>query len=282
MCAYKSSLLSSSQPYESKWLTVLCDQGNSQSNDPVSSSTVQFVSRIVNLFTCFTANVTVRRLTVIQETLGRYLLRVIALGSFSRSYYNVRWGQDYWSPLKPFDKHSQLCWQRFFTGNIWHIICMQYDVMLHFMLNNILWALKWLKQWSKQFLNWNNSSCINNIILTVLIIMLLISFQLIKTVWSYGFYCNPRSYLFALLMSLKMMSNMMGLLKRIKAGVGSNRSQASCSIRLHRKQLRCTLPSLFSLRLAFFSRLLSLSPLSPVYTKGSQGEETVEWKVAAE
>lgn len=81
--AHESCLLSSAQSYESERLIVLGNQGNSRSNDLASSSTVQFVSYVVNLFTCFTANVTAWRLTILQEALGQYQHMVSSIFFFN-------------------------------------------------------------------------------------------------------------------------------------------------------------------------------------------------------
>ncbi len=58
-------------------------------------------------------------------------------------------------------------------------------------------------------------------------------------------------------------------------------NQASCSIRLHRKQLRCTLPSLFFVPARVLFCILLLSLLRPVCTKDSPWDKTVARKVTA-
>ncbi len=66
----------------------------------------------------------------------------------------------------------------------------------------------------------------------------------------------------------------LGLLP-VKAG-----KQASFSTGLQWKQLHCILPSLFLFQLVIFFHLLSLSLLSPVYTKDSWQNKMVAGKVA--
>ncbi len=58
-------------------------------------------------------------------------------------------------------------------------------------------------------------------------------------------------------------------------------NQTSCSTRPLRKQLHCTLPSLFLLQLTFYFVFLLFSLLRPIYTRDSHQDEMVAGKVVA-